>query len=126
MLLRVKIASTTLTGNNAAIIADALSSVVQWVDICLVIDTGVTDETLEIARRVAGDKYVGCRFSWINDFAAARNFALEAAAAEGADWAVTLDTDERIDLAGVDLRKVLGSAREDVLMMFSRNGEYAK
>lgn len=126
MLRGVKVASTTLTGNSAGVIAAALSSVVQWVDICLVIDTGVTDETLDTARRVAGDKYVLRRFPWINDFSAARNFALEAAAAEGADWAVTLDTDERIEQRGVDLRAVLSSAREDVLMMFSSNGEYAK
>jgi tetratricopeptide (TPR) repeat protein len=122
----VKIASTTLTGNNSAIIAEALASAVEWVDICLVIDTGVTDDTLEVARRVAGDKYRCRRFPWIDDFAAARNFALEAAAAEGADWAVTLDTDERMELGNVDLRAVLESARNDVFMMFSSNDEYAK
>jgi hypothetical protein len=45
----MKIASTTLTGNSAGLIADALRSVVDWVDYCLVIDTGVTDGTLEVA-----------------------------------------------------------------------------
>ena len=50
----MKIASTTLTGNSAGIIADALRSAVEWVDICLVIDTGVTDDTLAIAQNIAG------------------------------------------------------------------------
>jgi tetratricopeptide (TPR) repeat protein len=122
----MRIASTTLTGNNAAIIGDALRSVVDWVDICLTIDTGVTDDTLEIARGVAGDKYVERRFEWSHDFSAARNFALEAATALGADWAVTLDTDERIDLRGEDLRAVLSSAPGDVLLMFDEAGGYAK
>ena len=44
--------STTLTGNNAAIIGEALASVVNWVDRCLVIDTGVTDDSLAIARAI--------------------------------------------------------------------------
>lgn len=122
----MKIASTTLTGNNAESIADALASVVDWVDHCLVIDTGVTDETLQIARKVAGPKYVERRFEWCHDFAAARNFALDAAHELGADWAVTLDTDERIHPNGEDLRAVLGAAQEGVLMLADSGRTYAK
>ena len=122
----MKIASTTLTGNSADVIAEALRSVVDWVDYCLVIDTGVTDGTLDVARAVARDKYVSRSFAWIQDFAAARNFALEAAAELGADWAITLDTDERIDLRGVDLRAVMTSTTAGVLMMPSADGSYAK
>ncbi len=48
----MKVALTTLTGNNEDIIGEALSSVVGRVDICLVIDTGVTDHSLEIARSI--------------------------------------------------------------------------
>ncbi|HEU4582211.1 MAG TPA: glycosyltransferase [Polyangiaceae bacterium] len=122
----MKIASTTLTGNSADVIADALRSVVDWVDYCLIIDTGVTDRTLEIAREVVGDKYVSRRFAWVQDFAAARNFALDAAAELGADWAITLDTDERIQRRGVDLRAVMANATAGVLMMSSADGSYAK
>ena len=56
------IVSTTLTGSNREIIADALRSVVDWVDWCLVIDTGISDDTLEIARAVVGDKLVVRQF----------------------------------------------------------------
>src|SRR5262245_22458482 len=122
----VKIVSTTLTGNNADIIGDALRSVVAWVDQCLVIDTGVSDESLQIARSVAGDKYVERRFRWVQDFSAARNYALDTARAIGADWAITLDTDERIDLNGEDLRGVMQRARVDVLMISNEGREYAK
>jgi tetratricopeptide (TPR) repeat protein len=120
------IASTTLTGNSADIIADALKSVVAWVDLCLVIDTGVSDETLQVAREIAGDKYRERRFEWIGDFAAARNFALDAAHEAGADWALTLDTDERIQLNGEDLRAVMAAASEGVLMMNHVARTYAK
>jgi tetratricopeptide (TPR) repeat protein len=122
----MKIASTTLTGNSADIIGEALQSVVGWVDLCLVIDTGVTDDTLKIARGIAGDKYVERRFTWIQDFAAARNFALDTARVVGADWAVTLDTDERILTQGVDLRAAMAQAQEDVLMLSNDALEYAK
>jgi glycosyltransferase involved in cell wall biosynthesis len=122
----IVIASTTLTGNNASIIADAIKSAVDWVDICLVIDTGVTDDTLHIAREIAGSKYVERRFDWIGDFSAARNFALDAAHEIGAHWAVTLDTDERIHPEGVDLRGTLSSASEGVLMLSHAARTYAK
>lgn len=122
----MKLVSTTLTGNNADIIGDALRSVVEWVDACLVIDTGVTDRSLEIAREIAGEKYVERRFRWVSDFSAARNFALGAAAELGGDWALTVDTDERIELRGEDLRAALEAATEGVLMVMDASGTYAK
>lgn len=120
------IASTTLTGNNADIIGDALKSVVDWVDVCLVIDTGVSDSSLEIAKKVAGDKYVERRFPWTRDFAQARNFALDTARVLHASWAVTLDTDERILPNGEDLRAAMATSSEDVLMLPYEDGSYAK
>jgi glycosyltransferase involved in cell wall biosynthesis len=122
----VKIASTTLTGNSASIIGEALESVLDWVDCCLVIDTGVSDDTLLVAQRVAGDKCVVRRFPWTNDFSAARNFALDAALELGASWAVTLDTDERIQQNGEDLRAAMQNASEGVLMVYAESRTYAK
>ena len=121
------IVSTTLTASNAAIIGDALASVVGHVDRCLVIDTGARDETLAVARRVAGDKLLLRDFPWKDDFAAARNFALEAAHAAGGQWAVTVDTDERLLFdAGFALRSALVRTRAGVLLVSEENGFYAK
>ena len=120
------IVSTTLTGNSREIIGDALRSVIDWVDWCLVIDTGVTDDTLEIAREIAGDKLTVRTLSWQEDFAAARNFALHAAAELGADWAVTLDTDERLVLGETDVRTLLASTTADTLHVTQVNGTYGK
>jgi hypothetical protein len=121
------IVSTTLTGSNADIIGDALASIAPHVDRCLVIDTGARDSTLEVARRVAGEKLFVREFPWRNDFAAARNFALEAATQLGARWAVTVDTDERLHFApGVELRQALLQAKGKVLLVAIEDGSYAK
>lgn len=122
----MRIVSTTLTGNNEAIIAAALETVVDWVDACLVIDTGVSDGSLERARAVAGDKLVERRFTWTGDFSSARNFALDVATELGFDWAVTLDTDERLALGDVDIRAELGKATEGVLYVGDSSRSYVK
>ncbi len=112
------IVSTTLTGSNADIIGDALASVLQQVDRCIVIDTGAKDDTIAVARRVAGDKLLLREFPWKNDFAAARNYALEAATEAGATWAVTLDTDERLLFdRDFDLARTLARTQAQVCMV---------
>ena len=121
------IVSTTLTGSNAGIIGDALASVAPHVDRCIVIDTGARDDTLAVARQVAGDKLFVREFPWRNDFAAARNFALQAATQVGARWAVAVDTDERlVPDPGFDLRRELARAKAKVLLVSAQDGSYAK
>jgi tetratricopeptide (TPR) repeat protein len=103
-----------------------LRSVVDWVDRCLIVDTGITDDTLEVARQVAGDKLVVRSFPWRDDFAAARNFALQEAAELGPEWAVTLDTDERIDIGDVDIHAALRRSRSDLMYVHHAGGTYGK
>lgn len=94
--------TTTITNSQEGIIGDALRSVVDWADACIVIDTGVKDGTLAVADQVCGPKLVTRTFEWRRDFAAARSFALKLAGELAKEkgwvnaWAVTLDTDERI------------------------------
>jgi glycosyltransferase involved in cell wall biosynthesis len=54
----------------------------------IVVDTGSTDRTVELAEAM-GAKV--CHFEWIDDFAAAKNFAIEQASG---DWIFFLDADE--------------------------------
>ncbi len=58
-------------------------------------DTGSTDRTIELARKYTDRIY---SFKWCDDFAAAKNFALEKASH---DWILSLDCDEYIE--SVDL-----------------------
>lgn len=73
--VRPTIAAMTITGSNRDIVGDALRSVVDWVDFCILIDTGITDDTVEVARAISGDKLIVRQFAWCDDFSAARNFA---------------------------------------------------
>ncbi len=54
----------------------------------IVVDTGSTDRTVELARKMGATVY---HFNWINDFAAAKNYAIEQASG---DWIAFLDADE--------------------------------
>ena len=122
----MKIVSITLTGNNADLIGAALVSVVHWVDACIVIDTGVTDESLIIASAIAGAKYVEGKFEWVSDFAAARNFGFEVAKEIDANWAIIVDTDERIHLEVNNIRDAIASLVGDVFLVYNTNRSYYK
>ena len=54
----------------------------------IVVDTGSTDQTIEIARQMGAKVF---SFSWIDDFAAAKNYAISLAEYE---WIALLDADE--------------------------------
>ena len=98
----MKLVSTTLTNNRADVIGAALAAIAPHVDECIVIDTGVTDTTMQIACAVVGpQKFRPVNFKWCDDFAAARNFAAQQAILAGADWQIQADTDETLHLPGL-------------------------
>lgn len=89
-------------------IGDCLKSARLFVDEMVVLDTGSQDRTREIAQahgaRVA-------TFTWCDDFAAARNAAIELATA---DWILMLDADEQLDpSSGPHLRVVAAALPPD-------------
>ena len=57
----------------------------------IVIDTGSTDRTIELAKQMGAIVY---EFPWDDDFAAAKNYAIEKARY---DWIAFLDADEYMD-----------------------------
>jgi glycosyltransferase involved in cell wall biosynthesis len=121
------IVSTTLAGNNEDIIGEALLSVRDHVDACIVIDTGGTDATMDMARLALGDQLIVRHFRWCNDFGAARNFALQAAGEVGATWAMTVDTDERLVVApGFNLREFLRSTTVNTVFARTTDRRYSK
>jgi glycosyltransferase involved in cell wall biosynthesis len=88
MLTRWRSCLVVIARNEAATITRLLTSVRPFVDDMLVMDTGSADDTVHLSE-AAGARIA--HFPWIDDFAAARNAALDAA---GADWHVVLDADE--------------------------------
>ena len=75
---------------------------VMWEQI--VVDTGSTDRTVEIARQL-GAKV--CEFPWIDDFSAAKNYAIEQCTG---DWIALLDADEY--MAPEDAKKLPAYIKE--------------
>jgi glycosyltransferase involved in cell wall biosynthesis len=65
-----------------------LSSVCDLVDEINIVDTGSTDNTIEIAKKYTDRLF---SFEWINDFAAARNFSFSKATK---DYILWLDADD--------------------------------
>ncbi|GEM_PF-727315 len=77
-----------ITKNEEQFIGQCLDSVKSVADQIVVMDTGSSDRTVEIAKgRGAGIHH----FEWCDDFSAARNAALEHATG---DWVLVLDADE--------------------------------
>jgi glycosyltransferase involved in cell wall biosynthesis len=84
----MKLSLCTIVKNEEATLPKCLSSVKDLVDEMVVLDTGSTDRTVEIAQEFGAKVH---HFDWCNDFAAARNESLKHA--QG-DWILVLDADE--------------------------------
>ena len=79
--------------NEEQFLAQCLKSV-QGLDAQIIlVDTGSKDRTVEIAREFGAEIH---HFAWCEDFAAARNAALEPATG---DWILVLDADEELPAA---------------------------
>jgi glycosyltransferase involved in cell wall biosynthesis len=68
-----------------------LASVKPYVDEIVIVDTGSSDRTKEIAVDLGAKVYT---FEWANHFGDARNYALSKASG---DWILVLDADERVE-----------------------------
>ena len=107
--------------NEARCLARCLRSVQAIVDEIVIVDTGSTDDTLQIARDFQARIF---HFSWADDFSAARNQAL---AKTTGDWVLVLDADEQASeaLAGEILefiRSQLAIGRLKILSDFRKQG----
>jgi tetratricopeptide (TPR) repeat protein len=77
--------------NEEANLPSCLASVVGLVDEAIIVDTGSTDRTKEVAASLGARVF---DFAWVDSFAAARNESLRHATG---DWILWLDGDERFD-----------------------------
>ncbi|EFM09009.1 glycosyl transferase family 2 [Paenibacillus curdlanolyticus YK9] len=76
--------------NEAPSLKRCLDSVKGLVDEIVVVDTGSTDNTIDIALQYTSNVF---SFTWMNNFAAARNESIRHATS---DWILVLDADEYI------------------------------
>lgn len=106
---QLKISACVIVKNEAAEISLWLDSIKQCSDEQIVVDTGSTDDTVAIVE-AAGIKVY--HYAWNNDFAAAKNFAIEKATG---DWIVFLDADETFSPATIgNVRAVIAREHQRV------------
>lgn len=102
--------------NEENVLGRCLDSLAGLMDEIIIVDTGSTDKTKEIALKYTDKVY---DFTWINDFSAARNFASSKATME---YIYTADADEVLDEINrkrfLDLKKVLLPEIEIVQMYY--------
>lgn len=87
----IRISACLIVKNEAANLPRCLRSLQGLVDQVVVVDTGSTDESVAIAESFGAT--LGF-FEWRNDFALARNAALDLATG---DWVLWIDADEELD-----------------------------
>lgn len=87
----MKLSLAMIVKNEEAVLGHCLESVRGLVDEIVIVDTGSSDATVEIAEAHGARVFP---FEWVNDFALARNHALDRCTG---DWLLVLDADEAID-----------------------------
>jgi glycosyltransferase involved in cell wall biosynthesis len=87
----MRVSLTMIVKNEEANLPDCLTSVADLVDEIIIVDTGSTDRTKEIAARYGARVF---DFAWVDSFATARNESLRHATG---DYVLWMDADDRLD-----------------------------
>jgi len=96
------VSACMIVKNEEELLPDCLVSIRDWVDEIVVVDTGSTDRTVEIAQSYGAKVF---HHAWEGDFSKARNVSLSHA---GSEWLFIVDADERMAADDVpQLRRVL-------------------
>ncbi len=94
LLVRPRISLCMITKNEEEFLGKCLESAKEVLDEIIVVDTGSTDKTKEIAKSFGARVY---DFEWRDDFSLARNESLKYSSG---DWILVLDADEELDSVG--------------------------
>jgi len=110
------LAVSMIVRNEEKNIVRCLLSVKPIADEMIVVDTGSSDRTRDIAKALGAQVY---DLPWSGDFAAARNFSLSKATAA---WVLSLDADEVIsELDHARLKEVLRASKPAAYSIVTRN-----
>lgn len=113
----ISISLCMIVKNEEDTLRRCLSSVKGIVNEIIIIDTGSTDKTKEIAREFQSELF---DFEWIEDFSAARNYAFSKASK---DYILWLDADDYLDEDNIEkiknLKKNLDKKYDSITMDYS-------
>ncbi len=113
MAKEISISQCMIVKNEEKNIRRALSWAKEVVQEQIVVDTGSTDRTVEIAESMGAKIF---HFEWCDDFSAAKNYAIEQASG---NWIAFLDADEYFTVEDArKLPEVIRTAEKN----FSQNG----
>ncbi|PGW35223.1 glycosyltransferase family 2 protein [Bacillus thuringiensis] len=98
--------------NEELVIEKCLERVKEIVDEIIIVDTGSTDNTINICEKYTKNIY---HFNWNHHFAKARNFSIQFAKS---DWILWLDADEEIDAGQFkDIKTILKQTNAEILYL---------
>jgi len=112
--------------NEENFLADCLESVKNIADEIIVVDTGSTDRSVEIAKKYNSQIH---KYTWCNDFSAARNESIKYAKGK---WILWLDADERLQIKSLgELKKIIKSTQKPTVFQVQihspiKNGNYKR
>ena len=88
----MRVTAALIVRDEADFIEGCLSSLAGVVDEIVLVDTGSTDDTIDKALQFPIKLH---HFKWVEDFSAARNYAIEQSSG---DWILYIDADERLEV----------------------------
>ena len=113
----VTISLCLIVRNEEAVLERLLESVTGVFDEIIIVDTGSTDKTREIAMQYTPDVY---DYTWNDDFAAARNFSFSKATMDYWMW---MDADDVLEPGDrdelLDLKRVMNKETDTVMMRYN-------
>lgn len=110
---RATVAACMIVKNEEHFLPQCLESIRNWVDEIIVVDTGSTDRTIEIAESYGAKVY---HQEWIGDFSYHRNHSIEQASS---DWVFIIDADEEVEQA--DIPKIREALTYEDFRMITMN-----
>ena len=116
----ITISLCMIVKNEQQTLSRCLESVRDVVDEIIIVDTGSTDSTKDVAKKYTDKIY---DFKWIDDFSSARNFSFSKASMDYCMW---LDADDIISEKNkvklLKLKNRLSTNQVDVIMLKYETG----
>ncbi|WP_425449027.1 tetratricopeptide repeat-containing glycosyltransferase family 2 protein [Dethiothermospora halolimnae] len=108
----MKLSLCMIVKNEEKNLPRCLDSVKDIVDEMIIVDTGSTDKTIDIAKNYNSKVYY---FKWCNNFSKSRNYSIEKAKG---DWILIMDGDDRLEPNDkTSLLKLLDNEDTDIYFM---------